>query len=292
MKKYRTYNRFLSVVLIMTSMVAYGDEIDEGMEAFDDGDYATAYEILRPLAEHHGYTNAMNTLGVIFENGLGVAKQGGEADKWYKKAALEGYPEAMYNLGVLHAEGKLVPKNLEKGMAWLGAAFDHRQKEAMQAAKLLSSTMSEEQLIAASKIRQEINTQIYGTQPLPDTSKPALTEPPLTQSPLLTTEQIIDRYSGNTASFEFRESVALEKYRKHSSRDRAMAGKKAKITGEYRDGFYKGKWWVKNNMLCLDYSRIDDFDDCFWIEPLGDNDVRTYSQKTGATGTDRIVVDQ
>ena len=288
MQNFRSYTLFVSTVLLFISAIAHGDEIDDGMAAFDNGDYATAYEILRPLAEHHGYAQAMNTLGHMFESGLGVEKQGSVAEKWYEKAALEGYTEAMYNLGILHAEGELVPKNVVTGLAWLGAAFDHRQKGAMQAAKLLSSTMSEEQLVASNKLRKEIEVRIYNNDTLPDRSKLTLTEPPLEQSLLLTTEQIVDLYSGNSSSFEFRESIALEQFSKHSSREKALSGKKAKFAGEYRSGFYTGKWWVKDNMLCIHYSRIDDFDDCYWLEPLGQERIRSHSAKTGGTNDEQV----
>ncbi len=67
-----------------------------------------------------------------------------------------------------------------------------------------------------------------------------------------------------------------------------MSGKKAKMTGEYRDGYYYGKWWVKGDMLCLDYARIDDFDDFFWIERLEDNKIKSYSRQTGAIAIEKI----
>ena len=283
MQKYYSYKIFLSALLIFISVTVSADEIEEGMKAYHDGYYATAYEILRPLAEHHGYSQAMNTLGIMFESGLGVEKQGVEADKWYRKAALEGYPEAMYNLGILHAEGELVPKNLVTAMAWIGAAYDHRQKRAALVARVLSAKMSEEQLAEASEMRKQIDTQIYGSKQPPETFGSALTEPPLEQSQLLTTEQIIEAYSGNSVNFEFRESMLSEHYRMHSSKKRAIAGKKAKTTGEYRDGYYTGKWWVKDNMLCVKTTGIDEFTDCRWIEPLAGNEMRAYSQRTGAT---------
>lgn len=280
-RKHRVGSNFLLIALMFFSAIISGDEIDEGIDAFDNGHYATAYEILLPLAEHHGYTKAMNTLGLMFEHGLGVAKQGSEAEKWYKKAALQGNSEAMYNLGLLYSEGSLVPKDTVKGMAWMGAAFDHRQDEAARVAKILSADMSGEELNEASKLRRKINTEMYGSRPQPVISGPALTEPPVDPSRLLTSEQIIDAYSGNTFMFEFRGSIALQDYWSHASKKRAMSGKKAKISGEYRDGFYKGKWWTVNNKLCVEYSKVEVFDDCFWIEATGESEYRLYSQKTG-----------
>lgn len=292
MREHCVGSNFLLIALILFSAIVSGDEIDEGIEAFDSGHYATAYKILLPLAEHHGYTKAMNALGLMFEQGLGVAKQGGEAEKWYKKAALEGSSEAMYNLGLLYSEGNLVPKDTVKGIAWMGAAFDHRLNEAAHVAKILSADMSDEELNAASTLRIKINNEMYGSKPQPVISKPALTEPPLDPSRLLTSEQIIDAYSGITFMFEFRGSIALQDYRSHSSKKRAMSGKKAKISGEYRDGFYKGRWWTVNNKLCVEYSKVKVFDDCFWIEAKGQSEYRLYSQKTGDIIVETIIESQ
>ena len=95
------YNRLFLTFLLFFCVAATADEIDDGMKAYDEGDYVSAYRILLPLAEHHGYSQAMNTLGILYENGFGVEKQGGEADKWYRKAALEGGCEETFVSGFI-----------------------------------------------------------------------------------------------------------------------------------------------------------------------------------------------
>jgi hypothetical protein len=64
--------------------------------------------------------------------------------------------------------------------------------------------------------------------------------------------------------------------------------KKSKVKCEYREGYCGGKWWVENDMFCLDYSKIDVFDACFWVEKPNKDEMRTYSRKTGETSIDRI----
>ena len=228
----------------------------------------------------------MNALGLMSEQGLGQAADGADAEKWYKKAALLADEDAMYNLGILYGEGTVFEKDNIKSLAWLGAAYDHRQDEALQVAKLVSTRMDEEQLAEAGKLRHEINALLYSVKP--DAQDNLLSEPPVDRAKLLSSEQIIETYSGHSVNFTFRDSLATETYRKHSSNKKALAGKKSKLKGEYRDGFYKGKWWVENGMFCLDYSKIDVFDACFWIEKLNEHEMRTYSQKTGDTNVDRI----
>lgn len=282
--------RWLWAVALL-SMGARGElDLDGGMKAFETGDYAAAYEAFRPLAAYHGYEQAMNQLGVMYEHGLGIERDGAQAVAWYEKAALRGHSKAMYNLGMLYAEGTVLPRDLVKGLAWIGAASDHREDDAVMAAKTLVARMSDEQIAAAKKLREQINVRIYAhpAEAPAAASQPALTAPPLAQSRLLNNEQIIDLFSGNTSTHEFRESPMREHFQAHSSRKHALAGRKARFKGEYRDGYYKGKWWVEGDMLCLNYAKIEEFDDCFWLERLSDVEVRSYSRKTGATVIERI----
>jgi TPR repeat protein len=280
------YSSLIAIILLLASSFTIADELTQGLEAYEKGDYTRARELLTPLAEHHGYVKAMNTLGLMSEQGLGQAADGSDAEKWYKKAALLADEDAMYNLGILYGEGAVFEKDNIKSLAWLGAAYDHRQDEALQVAKLVSTRMDEEQLAEAGKLRHEINALLYSVKP--DAQDNLLSEPPVDRAKLLSSEQIIETYSGHSVNFTFRDSLATETYRKHSSNKKALAGKKSKLKGEYRDGFYKGKWWVENGLFCLDYSKIDVFDACFWIEKLNEHEMRTYSQKTGDTNVDRI----
>ena len=280
----------LHILTLLVSLVfaagASADELSDGLQAYENGDYAEAIEILTPLAEYHGYTKAMNMLGLMAEQGMGIPPDGTAAEKWYKKAARLRDEDAMYNLGVLHGEGKVVPKDYVKAVAWLGAAYDHRQGDALKVAKLVSSQMSEEELKEAGKLREEINQLLYAVDS--DDTANVLQAPPIPPEKLLNNEQILDTYSGKTVTFMFRDSEVRETYKDHSSRKKALAGKKARFKGEYRQGFYNGKWWVENNMMCFDYDRLEFFDDCIWIEKISDKENRTYSRKTGEQNTDRL----
>lgn len=287
MRTKQFYKSVIAALLLLVSAIAIADELAEGIEAYENGDYAMAREILTPLAEHHGYTKAMNALGLMSEQGFGTPVNGIEAEKWYKKAALLADEDAMYNLGILYAEGTAMEIDDVKAIAWLGAAYDHRQDEALAIAKLVSSRMNDEQLAASGVLRREINDLLYSdTQGEPGN---LFSEPPVDRARLMTSKQIVETYSGHSVSFMFRDSLATETYRKHRSNKKALAGKKAKLKGEYRDGFYKGKWWVENDMICFDYAKIDVFDACFWVEKLSEKEVQTYSQKTGEIGRDQII---
>ena len=62
---------------------------DEGVAAYDRGDYATALEEWLPIAEQ-GHAAAQKHLGTMYEFGQGVSQDYAEAVKWYRLAAEQG----------------------------------------------------------------------------------------------------------------------------------------------------------------------------------------------------------
>ena len=67
-------------------------------------DYAKAHEWYEKAADK-GYPPAMTGLGLLYENGHGVAQDYAKAREWYEKAADKGKAIAMYDLGVLYDNG-------------------------------------------------------------------------------------------------------------------------------------------------------------------------------------------
>jgi TPR repeat protein len=102
---------------------ASADPFDDGVSAFERGDYATALRIWRPLAEHD--PRAATNLGVMYAEGLGVQKDAVEALRWLGPAALAGEPNAQMHLGVMFAEGTGGrPPDYEAAAAWYRAAAE------------------------------------------------------------------------------------------------------------------------------------------------------------------------
>lgn len=95
----------LTVWLALCVMPAIAADIDDGQAAYNAGDYATALRLWRPLAEQ-GNARAQNNLGVMYENGKGVAQDINEAVRWYRLAAVQGYSGAQYDLGLAYAIGR------------------------------------------------------------------------------------------------------------------------------------------------------------------------------------------
>ncbi|NPD21510.1 tetratricopeptide repeat protein [Alterinioella nitratireducens] len=69
-----------------------------GLRAFEAGDFTTAMNELRPLAEK-GYTRAQVRVGVMHDTGQGVPRNVAEAERWFHLAAKDGNADAQCKLG-------------------------------------------------------------------------------------------------------------------------------------------------------------------------------------------------
>jgi len=82
------------------------NELDEGINAYDKGEYAKAYEILYPLAAYKRNAEAQFHLGMIYFYGEGVDKDLDQAMEWWKKAMRSGHVDAAYRLSEIATSTK------------------------------------------------------------------------------------------------------------------------------------------------------------------------------------------
>jgi TPR repeat protein/uncharacterized caspase-like protein len=75
-------------------------------------------------AADSGDAVAMNNLGHLFRDGRGIAKNEGEALRWYRKAADAGNARGMSSLGFMYANGRGVAKDEAEAMRWYRKAAD------------------------------------------------------------------------------------------------------------------------------------------------------------------------
>lgn len=138
----------------------------DAAKAWAAGDVATARQIWEKMAGD-GDAQAMNNLGVLYDQGRGVEPDIGravhwfaqsanagnpagmsnygrmleqgrgvpanpsEAARWFDQAARKGQAEAQYNLGLLYENGRGVEKNEAAAAAWYSRAASQNQREAM-----------------------------------------------------------------------------------------------------------------------------------------------------------------
>ena len=97
------HDRFREVYT-MHQKIEYKPEYNEGLRLYNAGDYAQSFVKFQAASEK-GSDGAMWTLGVMYQDGLGVVQDIVEAARWYRKAAEKGHADAMYTLGQLYYEG-------------------------------------------------------------------------------------------------------------------------------------------------------------------------------------------
>ena len=147
---------FLFVVLSLAVPVRAG--FQEGVDAYECGDYAMALKELRPLAEQ-GNATAQYNLAVMYDNGQGVPQNFNEAAKWYRKAAEQGEAKAQYNLAVMYAKGQGVPWNDIVAYALCNVAAAGNSSERVKISQirdLLTKLMTPSQIEAAQALSLEL----------------------------------------------------------------------------------------------------------------------------------------
>jgi TPR repeat protein len=81
----------------MGTFAAFAGPWEDGMAAYNRGDYVPAIRLFRPLAEK-GNAKAQNVLGVMFRKGEGVPKNPARAHMWFSFAAARGDAKAKAEL--------------------------------------------------------------------------------------------------------------------------------------------------------------------------------------------------
>ena len=152
------FRLILAAVFLTVSVRAQAD-FQDGIEAYNSGNYLYAFDEFRELALN-GDAASQYRLGVMYDRGEGVTKDEKEAASWYIKAASQddtraqfavaemysqgrgvqqddkmavkwyleaaghGFPKAQFNVGLIYAKGMGVPQDLVQAYKWLSLAGD------------------------------------------------------------------------------------------------------------------------------------------------------------------------
>ena len=143
----------LAVVFLSCLTAPARAGIDEGLAAYERGDYATALQEWAPLANQgdaeaqyflgHMYAEGQGVprqygkaavwirqaaeqgngygqfaLGYLYDKGTGVAQDDAEAARWYRKSAEQGITVAQNNLGSMYEHGRGVPQDYVRAYLW------------------------------------------------------------------------------------------------------------------------------------------------------------------------------
>ncbi len=101
------------ILLSSFSLLCQGNDLERGIYDLNRGEFHAAIEQFRPLVAE-GYAPAQYQMGVVYQKGYGVPKDGMKALALFELAAKQNYSDAQFELALLYGEGKLVKKDLKK----------------------------------------------------------------------------------------------------------------------------------------------------------------------------------
>jgi TPR repeat protein len=90
---------------------------DEGIAAYQANNLPLAYKEFRASAET-GHMDSQFNLALMYQNGIGTAKDEKQAVVWYRKAAEQGSAFAQYNVAVLYENGRGTPVDFVQANEW------------------------------------------------------------------------------------------------------------------------------------------------------------------------------
>jgi TonB family protein len=150
--------------LTLAAGTAIAASMEDGQTAYNMGDYKTALEVWRPLAEE-GNARAQNNLGVMYENGKGVPQNIAEAVKWYRLAAEQGYGGAQNNLGLIYAIGRGIQRDPIRAYMWFSLAAASLSGDVgttvAQSRDVFASAMSSRQIALAKDMASKCQASNY-----------------------------------------------------------------------------------------------------------------------------------
>jgi len=147
----------LLIPLLLAAHLAAAADFEAGVAAARAENYLAALREWQPLAEN-GNRDAQFNLGLLYEHGLGVARDDAEALRWYRRAAAAGDAAAQYNVGLFYAEGRGVAPNDVLAYAWISVAMENGA-EPTRLLDLLKKNMSAQSLAQGMRLVEDVRGQ-------------------------------------------------------------------------------------------------------------------------------------
>jgi TPR repeat protein len=152
----KTITAILTALLIsigFASAVSAGD-FEDGVAAFDEGNYEAAFTAYRKAAEQ-GDVDAQFNLAAMYDEGKGVPQDYKQAVNWYRKAAEQGDAYAQFNLGLMYAKGQGVPQDYVHAHKWFNLSAVGGGKDAVKNRDTAAGLMTPAQIAEAQKLARE-----------------------------------------------------------------------------------------------------------------------------------------
>jgi len=132
------------LVVLLVAGVAFAD-FRAAMDAYNAGDFETAYDEWLPLAEA-GNAAAQFNVGLLHERGEGRERDVEKALEWYVKAAENGFAQAQFRLGEIYDAGRDVERDLIEARKWFYLAAESRYPKARKRKKQIAQDMTPKEI--------------------------------------------------------------------------------------------------------------------------------------------------
>jgi hypothetical protein len=147
-----------AVVILVLACTISGSAIagafEDGSNAWDHGDYASAMRLLRPLADR-GDPRAQSRVGVMYQHGWGVQLDYADAVSWLRQAADQGDADAQNNLAFMYLYGRGVSKDYVSAHMWFSLAASRGVRSASFSRDLLAAKMNPVEVAKAQRLAHE-----------------------------------------------------------------------------------------------------------------------------------------
>ena len=138
-------------IFVVTPKTASSEAIQKGIEAYRQGDYATALNEWLPIAEQ-GNPDAQFSVGLLFDQGLNVIPDYKIAVKWFTLASKQGHIFAQSNLGWKYHKGQGVTKDNVHAFKWWTIAASKGHENAPYFLKVVSQRMTKSDILLAKSL--------------------------------------------------------------------------------------------------------------------------------------------
>lgn len=125
--------RFAAILALIALVLSVGVAeagFREGLEAYRAGDHRRAAELWTEAAED-GDPAAQRNLGLMYLNGVGVARDPARALRWFERAAGQGFAPAAANLAGVYLKGSGVKADPATAFRYMKQAAEGGHAESM-----------------------------------------------------------------------------------------------------------------------------------------------------------------
>lgn len=126
------------LILFSFSILSFAALADmtQAHTAYDEGDFTSALELFLKEAEQ-GNSEAQFSVGVMYRNGQGIAKNYDESLKWLRISAAQKYRPAIYAIGLAYIHGLGMQKDPHEAMKYFQKGHDLQHARSSEALAMI-----------------------------------------------------------------------------------------------------------------------------------------------------------